>query len=129
MEQKSQQPYWRMKQRDGLYFYEPFYFFLLKLVFVYFIRFIIVKLNTIWFSPLNIKLLWMALLFKWELSLSFLFGIWIGIDWGCAARYLLYVIYSRVVQISTFFYFNYGEGGGNFIWVWEHDFKQKKFSN
>jgi len=30
-----------------------------------------------------------------------------------------------VVQISTF-YFNYGEGGGNFVWVWEHDFKQKK---
>jgi len=29
----------------------------------------------------------------------------------------VYAVYCRVVQISTFFYFNYGEGGGNFIWV------------
>jgi len=38
-------------------------------------------------------------------------------------------VYNRVVQISIFFYFNYGKGGGNFIWVREHDFKQNKNFN
>jgi len=26
-------------------------------------------------------------------------------------------MYNRVVQISVFLYFDYGEGGGDFIWV------------